>query len=73
MATVFMPGVEVEVMFKLTQALPADGTRAQALERVQALAVSIEVVESRYNDARFACQDAVADNASACSFVIGRA
>jgi 2-oxo-3-hexenedioate decarboxylase len=70
---VVMPGVDVEVMFKLTQALPADGTRAQALERVQALAVSIEVVESRYNDARFACQDAVADNASACSFVIGRA
>jgi 2-oxo-3-hexenedioate decarboxylase len=69
--TVLRPRVEVEVMFKLAQPLPADATPAQALERVEALAVAIEIVDGRYNDTRFSSQDAVADNASACGFVIG--
>jgi 2-oxo-3-hexenedioate decarboxylase len=69
--TLFRPRVEVEVMFRLAQSLPADATRAQALERVEALAVAIEIVDSRYDDTRFASQDVVADNASACGFVIG--
>jgi len=71
MATVFKPRVEVEVIFKLAQALPADATPAQALERVEALAVAIEIVDSRYSDFRFASQDVVADNASGCGFVVG--
>ncbi len=71
LATVFRPRVEVEVMFKLAQALPADATRVQALQRVQAFAVAIEIVDSRYSEFRFASQDVVADNASACGFVIG--
>jgi len=71
MAQVFKPRVEVEVMFKLAQALPPEATVEQALERVEALAVAIEIVDSRYADFRFAAHDVVADNASACAFVLG--
>ena len=71
MATVFNPRVEVEVMFKLAQALPADATVEQALERVEAFAVAIEIVDSRYSDFRFASHDVVADNASLHAYVVG--
>lgn len=71
MAQVFKPRGEVEVMFKLAQALPADATVEQALERVEALAVAIEIVDARYADFKFSAFDVVADNASACGFVLG--
>lgn len=71
MATVFKPRVEVEVVFKLAQPLPGDVTPAEALKRIEALAVAIEIVDSRYGDFRFSVNDVVADNASACGFVIG--
>jgi 2-oxo-3-hexenedioate decarboxylase len=71
MAHVFNPRVEVEVMFKLARPLPADATPEQALEHLESLAVAIEIVDSRYRDFRFVVNDVVADNASACGFVIG--
>jgi 2-oxo-3-hexenedioate decarboxylase len=71
MAALFNPRVEVEVMFKLARPLPADATPAQAQACIEALAVAIEIVDSRYRDFRFNVHDAVADNASACAFVIG--
>jgi 2-oxo-3-hexenedioate decarboxylase len=51
--------------------LPADATPQVALDHVEALAVAIEIVDSRYRDFRFVAGDVVADNASACGFVIG--
>jgi len=71
MAPLFKPRVEVEVMFRLARPLPADATAQQALACVEALAVAIEIVDSRYCDFRFVAYDVVADNASACGFVIG--
>lgn len=71
MARVFKPRVEVEVMFKLARPLPADATPEMALEQLEALAVAIEIVDSRYRDFRFVANDVVADNASACGFVMG--
>lgn len=71
LAALFKPRVEVEVMFRLARPLPADATPAQAQACTDALAVAIEIVDSRYSDFRFNAHDAVADNASASGFVIG--
>lgn len=66
-----LPRVEVEVMFRLARAVPPDATAEQARAAVEAVAVAIEIVDSRYRDFKFSVQDAVADNVSACGFVIG--
>ena len=71
MSRLQLPRVEIEVMFKLAQALPADVTPEQARARVEAVAVAIEIVDTRYRDFKFSANDIVADNASACGFVIG--
>lgn len=71
MARVFMPRVEVEVMFRLARPVPPNATIEQALAHVDAVAVAIEIVDSRYRDFRFSAHDMVADNASACGFVLG--
>lgn len=71
MSRLQLPRVEIEVMFKLAQPLPAGATVQQARALVQAIAVAIEIVDSRYCDFRFSANDVVADNASACGFVIG--
>lgn len=71
MAQLFTPRVEVEVVFKLAQTLPADVTAQQVLERIESLAMAIEIVDSRYSDFRFVAHDIVADNAFGCGFVVG--
>jgi 2-oxo-3-hexenedioate decarboxylase len=71
LARVFAPRVEIEVMFRLARPVPPDATPVQALEHVDAVAVAIEIVDSRYRDYRFSVHDAVADNAGACGFVVG--
>jgi 2-oxo-3-hexenedioate decarboxylase len=71
LAHVFAPRVEVEVMFRLARPVPPDATPMEALACVDAVAPAIEVVDSRYRDFRFSAHDAVADNASACAFVVG--
>ena len=71
MARVFAPRVEIEVMFRLARAVPPDASPEQALACIDAVAPAIEIVDSRYRDFRFTTNDAVADNASACGFVVG--
>lgn len=71
MSRLQLPRVEIEVMFKLARALPVDVTPEQARARVEAVAVAIEIVDTRYRDFQFSANDIVADNASACAFVIG--
>ena len=38
---------------------------------MQAVAAAVEIIDSRYRDFRFSSADVVADNASACAFVLG--
>lgn len=54
------PRIEPEVAYRL-----------DAAGRVTAVAPALEIIDSRYADFRFDLGDVVADNTSACAFVIG--
>ncbi|MFE6734556.1 2-keto-4-pentenoate hydratase [Microbacterium sp. NPDC057650] len=61
-ASAIHPRIEPEVAYLLD---PEDPTR------VTAVAPALEIIDSRYRDFRFDLSDVVADNTSACAFVIG--
>ncbi|MFJ9779020.1 2-keto-4-pentenoate hydratase [Amycolatopsis sp. NPDC101161] len=66
------PRCEPEIVFTLGRDL--DGphvTAAEVLAASKAVAVGIEVLDSRYADYEFTIVDAVADNASAARYVVG--
>jgi 2-keto-4-pentenoate hydratase len=66
------PRVEVEVGFVLGDDLPGEGcTEADVLERTEALAPAIELIDSRIVDWRISLADTIADNASSAGFVLG--
>jgi 2-keto-4-pentenoate hydratase len=68
------PRVEIEVAFLLGADLPgADCTEDEVLAATEALAPSIELIDSRIVDWRISLADTVADNASSAGFVVGRA
>lgn len=68
------PRVEVEVGFVLGDDLPGEGcTEADVLERTEALAPAIELIDSRIVDWRISLADTIADNASSAGFVLGAA
>ncbi|CRK59601.1 2-keto-4-pentenoate hydratase [Alloactinosynnema sp. L-07] len=66
------PRVEIEVAFILGDDLPGEGcTEADVLARTEAVAASIELVDSRIVDWRISIADTIADNASAAGYVLG--
>jgi 2-keto-4-pentenoate hydratase len=68
------PRVEVEVGFILGADLPgADCTEDDVLAATEALAPSIELIDTRITDWKIALCDTIADNASSAGFVLGRA
>ncbi len=68
------PRVEVEVGFVLGDDLPGEGcTERDVLERTEALAPAIELIDSRIVDWRISLADTIADNASSAGFVLGAA
>jgi 2-keto-4-pentenoate hydratase len=68
------PRVEVEVGFVLGDDLPGDGcTERDVLDRTEALAPAIELIDSRIVDWRISLADTIADNASSAGFVLGSA
>ena len=68
------PRVEVEVGFVLGDDLPGEGcTEADVLDRTEALAPAIELIDSRIVDWRISLADTIADNASSAGFVLGAA
>lgn len=68
------PRVEVEVGFVLGDDLPgSDCTERDVLERTEALAPAIELIDSRIVDWRISLADTIADNASSAGFVLGAA
>jgi 2-keto-4-pentenoate hydratase len=68
------PRVEVEVGFVLGDDLPGEGcTERDVLDRTEALAPAIELIDSRIVDWRISLADTIADNASSAGFVLGSA
>jgi 2-keto-4-pentenoate hydratase len=68
------PRVEVEVGFILAADLPgADCTEDDVLAATEALAPSIELIDTRITDWKIALCDTIADNASSAGFVLGAA
>lgn len=65
------PRVEPEVAFLLGEDLAAIDSAAALRRAVQAVACALEIIDSRYADFRFSLPDVVADNTSACGFVLG--
>ncbi len=68
------PRIEVEIGFLLGDDLHGDGcTEQDVLDRTEALAPAIELVDSRIRDWKITLSDTVADNASSAGFVLGAA
>ncbi len=65
------PRVEPEVAVRLKAPLTGEVTRDEALAAIDAVAAALEVIDSRYENFRFALGDVVADNASSSAFVVG--
>lgn len=65
------PRVEPEVAVRLKAPLSGEITREEAFAAIDALAPALEIIDSRYENFRFALGDVVADNASSSAFVVG--
>jgi 2-oxo-3-hexenedioate decarboxylase len=65
------PRVEPEVAVRLKAPLTGEVTYEEALAAVDAVAPALEIIDSRYENFRFALGDVVADNASSSAFVVG--
>ncbi len=70
--TLVQPRCEPEIVFTLARDLSGPHvTAAQVLAATAAVAVGIEVLDSRYTDYDFSTADVVADNTSAARYVVG--
>lgn len=65
------PRIEPEVVFRLGRDVADDESVEAAAGAVDAVAVGLEIIDSRYADFRFSLADVVADNASAAGYVVG--
>lgn len=65
------PRIEPEIAFRLGRAVDVEGPSEDIVRAVDAVAPALEVIDSRYLDFTFSLADVVADNTSACRFVIG--
>lgn len=65
------PRAEPEVAFGLKHVLTGEVSPAEALAAVEWVAPAIEIIDSRYENFKFALPDVIADNASSSSFVVG--
>lgn len=65
------PRAEPEIAFLMKAPLEGKVTAIQALAAVEAIAPAIEIIDSRYENFKFALVDVVADNTSSSGFVVG--
>lgn len=65
------PRVEPEIVFRLRNSIGPESSVEEFLAAIDAVAPALEVIDSRYRDFRFSLPDVVADNTSACRYVIG--
>lgn len=70
-ATFIQPRVEGELAFLLGADLGEGATAQQVLATTEAIAVSVEIIDSRILDWRLTIADTIADNASYGGFVLG--
>jgi 2-oxo-3-hexenedioate decarboxylase len=72
LARTVQPRVEPEIAFRLARDLDGPLTPWTAEQAVDAVAVAVEVIDSRYAAFGFRLPDVVADNTSAAGFLVGR-
>lgn len=65
------PRVEPEIAFLMKAPLAGKVTAAAALAAVEAIAPAMEIIDSRFENFKFALEDVVADNTSSSGLVIG--
>lgn len=65
------PRIEPELAFLLKAPLTGEVTAAEAMEAVAAIAPAMEIINSRYQNFKFALPDVIADNSSSSGFVVG--
>lgn len=65
------PRVEPEIAFLMKAPLSGRVTGAAALAAVEAIAPAMEIIDSRFENFKFALEDVVADNTSSSGLVIG--
>jgi len=72
MANYVHPRVEPEIAYLMKKPLAGDVSLMEALDAVEAVAPALEIIDSRYEDFKFALGDVVADNSSSSGFVVGQ-
>lgn len=72
LSTLIIPVAEAEVVFKLSQELSGEITLDQVHDYVSKVAPGIEIFDSRYGITNPFIDDAVADNACAGAFAVGK-
>ncbi|WP_425408186.1 2-keto-4-pentenoate hydratase [Hyphococcus sp.] len=65
------PRLEPEIVFLLKKRLSGKVSALEAMAAVEAVAPAMEVIDSRYENFKFALPDVVADNTSSSGLVIG--
>lgn len=65
------PRAEPEIAYLLKKPLSGSVSPAEALSAVEAVAPAIEIIDSRYENFKFALGDVIADNSSSSGFVLG--
>lgn len=70
-STAVHPRIEPEVAFRLARDLDPADESDDWTDAVDGVAAAMEIIDSRYRDFTFSLEDVVADNTSACGFVIG--
>lgn len=65
------PRVEPEIAYLMKKPLSGEVSPLEALDAVEAVAPALEIIDSRYENFKFALGDVIADNSSSSGFVVG--
>lgn len=65
------PRVEPEIAYIIGKPLAGEVSAAEALLAVEAVAPALEIIDSRYQNFKFALSDVIADNSSSSGFYLG--
>ena len=65
------PRAEPEIAFLVKKKIEHEITREKVLDYIEAVAVAIEIIDSRFEHFKFSLSDVIADNCSSAGFAIG--
>ncbi|NNM56912.1 2-keto-4-pentenoate hydratase [Acidocella sp.] len=65
------PRVEPEIAYIIGKPLAGNVSAAEALAAIEAIAPAMEIIDSRYQNFKFALPDVIADNSSSSGFYVG--